>query len=235
TQILRKVVQVSDTVEAMSLHGRGSELEYQIEKATKELKLELEGAMLSLQDKDDGSTNNIRKMAGFYALTAGLDEVDPETGAVVHKKSTNMTPTEQEIFDITENLYMAGSRANTIMFHPIHARSFSKWMESSATRQINFSNEDEKYSRVITEVRDPLGQTFRLLPNDNLSPYLIYFYHPHDWFQRVLRPPQLTQLAKDGNYERWMLETEIGLQHRNPFASGILEFQNPYDLQILDA
>lgn len=235
TQILRKVVQVSNTTEAMSSYGRDSELEYQIEKASKELKLEIEAVYLSLQDKDDGSSDGTRRMSGFYSLVAGLNVADPETGAVVHKKAHGISVTEKEIFDITENLYMAGSRANTIMFHPVHARAFADFMGNAATRKTRFLNTDENYSQLVTEITDPLGQTFRLVPNHNMSPYMIYFYHPHDWFQRVLRAPKLTQLDTDGNYEKWMIETELSLQHRNPFASGILEFQNSYTLGIKDA
>lgn len=39
----------------------------------------------------------------------------------------------------------------------------------------------------------------------------------------VLRAPSRTKLAKDGSYEKWMLEMEVGLRHRNPYASGILK------------
>ncbi|MCS5736960.1 DUF5309 domain-containing protein, partial [Herbiconiux daphne] len=41
TQILRKVVQVSDTADALSSYGRGSELAYQMEKAGAEIKRDL--------------------------------------------------------------------------------------------------------------------------------------------------------------------------------------------------
>ncbi|MCS5737006.1 DUF5309 domain-containing protein, partial [Herbiconiux daphne] len=60
TQIFRKVVTVSDTANAFKNHGRQSELEYQFEKASKEIKRDLEWTFLSSQDKDDGKTNNTR-------------------------------------------------------------------------------------------------------------------------------------------------------------------------------
>ncbi|MGL5579421.1 MAG: SU10 major capsid protein, partial [Cetobacterium sp.] len=46
---------------------------------------------------------------------------------------------------------------------------------------------------------------------------------PKDWDQMVLREPTKTKLAKVGSSERYMIELEVGLRHRNPFASGILK------------
>ena len=50
----------------------------------------------------------------------------------------------------------------------------------------------------------------------------IYFFDPSDWTQMVLRAPSREKLAKDGSYEKWMIEMEVGLRHRNPYASGVL-------------
>ncbi|MCS5737468.1 DUF5309 domain-containing protein, partial [Herbiconiux daphne] len=60
TQILRKVVAVSDTADALSSYGRGSELAYQMEKAGAEIKRDLEWAFL----------NNGAASEGLGALTA---------------------------------------------------------------------------------------------------------------------------------------------------------------------
>lgn len=46
TQILRKVVKVSDTANALVNYGRGKELQYQMEKAGKEIKRDLEMSFL---------------------------------------------------------------------------------------------------------------------------------------------------------------------------------------------
>lgn len=224
TQILRKVVQVSNTAESMDSYGRGSELEYQIEKATKEIKRDLESVFLSMQVKQDENIDSIRRMSGFYDLTSKIDEAEPTTGAVTHRKLTGDTFTEEDVWNICEGLYMAGSRANIIMFHPNHAKVFSDMFENNGSGRVAlYDNESETVSRYVNKITDPWGQEFTLLPNVLMDEYVIYFFHPHDWFQRVLREPTVTALDTTGSSESWMIEMELGLQHRNPWSSGILE------------
>ncbi|MCS5737454.1 DUF5309 domain-containing protein, partial [Herbiconiux daphne] len=181
---------VSDTAEALTAHGRPSELEYQIEKATKEIKRDLESTFLGYQVKDEGSANNTRLMSGFYDLVAKIDEAEPNTGAITHKKLATDTFTEDDIYDLTENLYMAGARANVVMFHPSHAKTFGKFFENGNHTKVSvYFNDDDEVPNALTKFVDPLGQEFILLPNRMMDPYVIYFFHPHDWFQRVLRNP----------------------------------------------
>ena len=225
TQILRKVVKVSDTSQSLANYGRGNELKYQMEKAGKEIKRDLEVIFLSDQDRVDGdATTTPRKTAAFQKLVAAFEVADPDTGAVVHKAMAGETPTEAEIFDITYNLYISGSKANIIMFHPKFASFFSSLMEvsQSGNRVKLFDGEDTRYNKYVTEVVDPLGCTYKLVPNRWMPEKAIYFLTASDWTQMVLRAPERTKLAKDGSYEKWMLEMEVGLRHRHPYASGIL-------------
>lgn len=225
TQILRKVVKVSDTSQSLANYGRGNELKYQMEKAGKEIKRDLEVIFLSDQDRVDGdATTTPRRTAAFQKLVADFEVADPDTGAIVHKAMAGETPTESEIFDITYNLYLSGSKANIIMFHPKFASFFSSLMEvsQSGNRVKLFDGEDTRYNKYVTEVVDPLGCTYKLVPNRWMPEKAIYFLSASDWTQMVLRAPERTKLAKDGSYEKWMLEMEVGLRHRHPYASGIL-------------
>lgn len=225
TQILRKVVKVSDTSQTLANYGRGNELKYQMEKAGKEIKRDLEVILLSDQERVDGDATTIaRKTSGFQKLVAEFEVADPDTGAVVHKAMAGETPTEAEIFDMTYNLYLSGSKSNIIMFHPKFASFFSSLMEVSegSSRVKLFEGEDKRYSKYVTEIVDPLGCTYKLVPNRWMPETAIYFLSASDWTQMVLRAPERTKLAKDGSYEKWMLEMEVGLRHRHPYASGVL-------------
>ena len=222
TQILRKVVKVSDTANALANYGRGKELQYQMDKAGKEIKRDLERAFLTQEAKVEGDASSTpRKTAGFRGLVAAKTVADVDTGAVVHK-DTDGDLTEELIFDMTYNLYLSGSNANIIMFHPKHAKLFSALQEKdSGGRQRIFEN-TPKFSVYVSTLVDPLGQEYKLLPNRWMPEDSVYFFNPSDWTQMVLRAPERTKLAKDGSYEKWMLEMEVGLRHRNPYASGIL-------------
>lgn len=229
TQILRKVVQVSDTANVTANYGRGKELQYQMEKKGKEIKRDLEYTLLNNEAKVPGDANTARQTAGFSALVAANAAADPDTGAVVHKSAAagdGVTFTEDEMFDITYQLYIAGSNANVIMFHPKHANFFSALQERGAgatdNRQRIFEN-TEKFSVYVSVVVDPLGQEYKLIPNRWMPEDKIFVFNSSDWTQMVLRAPSRTKLAKDGSYEKWMIELECGLRHRNPYASGILD------------
>lgn len=226
TQILRKVVRVSDTANALANYGRGQELQYQMEKAGKEIKRDLEVALLRNGAKVDGNGTTARKTAGFTALVAAKDAADPDTGAIVHKETgTQFKISEAELFDLTYNLYLSGSNANIIMFHPKHASFFASLMDTPAAgtnRMKMFDGSDTKFNQYVSSVVDPLGQLYKLIPNRWMDETKVYFFTPSDWTQMVLRAPQRTKLAKDGSYEKWMVEMEVGLRHRNPYASGIL-------------
>lgn len=225
TQILRKVVKVSDTANALANYGRGRELQYQMEKAGKEIKRDLELILLSAQEKDAGVPYSVpRRTAGFRSLVAAPNEVDPDTGAVVHFSIMGDSIVEGDLWNLTYNLYISGSQADIIMFHPKHAKFFAGLMETTDGTRVRMfdGTKDNKVSLYVTEIVDPLGNTYKLVPNGSMPEDAIYFFNPKDWTQMVLRAPERTQLAKDGSYEKWMIEMEVGLRHRNPYASGVL-------------
>lgn len=232
TQILRKVVKVSDTANVTANYGRGAELQYQMEKAGKEIKRDLEFALLQNGAKVAGSSSIARETAGFQALV-GVDAagaavpVDPDTkGKVVVETASTTTPTEEELFDLTLALYTTGSKANVIMFHPKFAKFFSSLQEKTGTgNRLRMFENTPKLSVYVSEIVDPLGQAFRLIPNRFMPEDAIYVFNPSDWTQMVLRAPARTKLAKDGSYEKWMIEMEVGLRHRNPYASGVLKLK----------
>lgn len=254
TQILRKVVLVSDTANSLANYGRGQELAYQMDKAGKELKRDIEWALLnngvaSGADAKDitepgiaistgtsaigGGTNSnpagVRRTKGFTSLVAPLGTASVEdTTAIVHTNTATVgVVTEADVFGVTQSLYLAGAKPTHIMFHPKYAKFFSSLKEQNkagvAQRFRMFDGAvSTKVNAYVSEIVDPLGQSFTLLPNRWMPTDRIYIFNPADWTQMVLREPQRIALAKDGSYEKSMIEVELGLRHRNPFASGIL-------------
>lgn len=236
TQILRQVVQVADTANTVAAYGRGKELQYQMEKAGNEIKRDLELAFLTQIAAVPGSSSSAtRKTAGFVGLVGdGSDPSkkltdsdvpkDPDTQASISFKTNTANLLESDIFDMTYNLYIANSKANVIMYHPKHANTFSQLQEDTANSRIRmFENMDTKINLEVNTIIDPLGQKFALVPNRFMPEDKIFFFNPADWTQMVFRAPQRTKLAKEGSYEKWMIEMEVGLRHRNPYASGVLK------------
>ncbi|MGL5013620.1 MAG: SU10 major capsid protein, partial [Bacteroidales bacterium] len=232
TQILRKVAHVSDTVASMSTYGRNKEMEYQMGKAGKELKRDMEFMYLGNDEGNIGTGALASKVAGFSALCAPEGYVDFSTGAKTHKKVEVADINgpwfrTSDLFDLTYNLYLAGSKANKIMFHPKHATTFSDFVsnniESGQTYRM-FDNLDNKYNAQVTKIRDPLGQKYDLIPNRFMPDNKVYIFNEADWTQMILRAPTATKLSKQGSSNRYLLESEVGLRHRHVNASGVMEF-----------
>lgn len=228
TQTLRKVVNISDTVSAMGTHGRNSEVAYQMGKSGKELKRDMEFMFLNNTTGNVGSKDKASKLFGFQGLCA--NQADPSTGALVTKEIYvadlgGAWFKSSDIFDVTYNLYLAGSKANKIMFHPRHALSFSQFMSKNIEGLLTyrmFEGLSDEFNTKVSTLRDPLGQKYDLIPNRFMPEDAIYFFNEDDWTQMILRQPSVSPLSKKGSSERFLMEAEVGLRHRNPFASGVL-------------
>ena len=223
TQILSKVVKVSDTADSIANYGRGAELFYQTEKAGKELKRDLEWAYLHNVDAEIGDNGTARETAGFRGLAAKLDTSDPSSGGVTHSHFVGDDPTEADITNMMYNLYLTGSQANIIMYHPVHAAFFSGLQEKAVigNRQRFFENTD-KIDLYVEEIISPWCQRFKLLPNRFMPKDSIYFFNPKDFTQMILREPVRNKMAKIGSSEKILLEMEAGLKLDNPYAVGVL-------------
>lgn len=235
TQILRKTVKVSDTASATANYGRGNELAYQMAKKGKEIKRDLEHALLTQKAAvNPTSAATARKFAGYQGLigvdnTGAAAATDSNTGAtVVIKSGAAGTFDEDKLFELTYNLYLAGSKANIIMFHPKHAKVFSDLMEkhgktgeAGATRVRAFGN-DSAIKLYVSTVVDPLGQEFKLIPNRWMPEDAIYVFSPEDFTQMVFRASALHDLAKLGSAETKMIEMEVSLRARHPYCAGVL-------------
>lgn len=226
-QMFRRVASVSDTANATDNYGRIREIAYQMDKAGKEMKRDVEVALLQNGDAvEEGSA--ARKMAGYKSLinTKGAD--DGDTGAVVHFDAANASSNtdfwfdEADIFKMTYNLYLAGSEADVIMVHPSLMGMFASLVESGSGRQHNFSGGETRFSLYVNEIRDPLGRVYRVIPNRFMPVDAIYFFNAKDFTKATLRPATRTKLAKDGSYEKFMIESELTLALRHPSAAGAL-------------
>ncbi|MGL5015176.1 MAG: SU10 major capsid protein [Bacteroidales bacterium] len=233
TQIYRKAVRVSDTTKKISLYGRTSELAYQMEKAGMEIKRDLEHCVLNTLENGRPGTAGLHGIAaGVQKLVAGVT-ADPDTGAKVRSivqyasAAGTVKFTQVQVFDLTYQLYLAGARADKVMVHPMNMHFFSDWVGSNqVTPHVHrmFDGMDNKFNTHVSSFRDPLGQVFEIIPNRYMPENQLFFFNASDWTQMILRAPEKSELAKNGSSEKFMIEMEVGLRHRNPYASAILEF-----------
>ena len=224
TQILRRVVKVTDTANLIATYGRGRETAYQLEKAGLALKRDLEAILLQRGQAASSVKGAARKTASFGALVAAKDTAHEDTGAVVHFESKGTVVgdiTSADIQEMTYQLCLANSKADIIMFHPKFAKVFAGLQEAEGHKKL-FDGDEETFSHYVNTYIDQFGKEYKLVPNRFMPKDAVYFFRASDFTQMVLRAPQRIKLAKEGAFETWMIEMEIGLRLDNPFAAGVL-------------
>ncbi len=213
TQIMRKVVLVADTANAVSSYGREKELFYQLRKASKELKRDQES--IFLLEAQDG----VASAAGTAGLTTSYGKL-VDAGMIVVAKQ-DKTDFEDKLFETTRLLYTEGAEPSLIMYSPELADTIAGLQERSGTRERIFEN-DKRFVKNVEVIVDPLGQEFKCVPNRWMPAARIYIFNPSDFSQATLRAPMQVKLAKTGSAEKYMIEQEVGLRLRHPKAAAIL-------------
>lgn len=229
TQIFRKVVKVSKTANKVGTYGRENELKYQMAKAVREMKLSIEWAFLQNLGGAPESEILGRVTAGFHAQVAPLNTPHSETGAVVHKVASADIGWGG-LMDLDYELYMAGANPNVIMVHPDEVSRFSYLQESPrvGSNRVRVFEDTTKAEIYVNTITSPLGTTFSIIPNRLMPRNTAYMFNPEDWTAMMLRPPKKTKLDSDGSYEKWMIECEVGLRHKHPYASGIYSISSKF-------
>jgi hypothetical protein len=137
TQISRKPVLISGTLEAVDKAGRSSELKYQAAKAGKEIKKDMEAILLNNQASVAGSNSVARKLGGFPAwLVSNVSRgasganggYNTGTGLVVAATDgTQRAFTETLLKSAMQAAYTSGGNPKMLMLPPAQKVVFSSF------------------------------------------------------------------------------------------------------------
>ena len=129
TQISTKGIQVTATNEAVTSAGRNNEMAYQVAKAAKELKRDMETALLSNVAKSAGNSTTARKLGGcptWYEtnVDAGAGGSGAGNGAI-RTDGTQRAFTEDQLKGILVSCYNEGGNPNMIMVNAFNKQKLS--------------------------------------------------------------------------------------------------------------
>lgn len=216
TQILMKAVSVSGTAQAVVQNGVTKQYTHQMALRMKEIKKDLEFALLSNQLAAGESTSG-RLMTGLPCwLTtnfAGGASGTAATSSSACTAGTARVPTEALLKALLTSIYNAGGNPNTIMMAP----DIRVKMEKA---------EMKKATAVIDVYVSDFG-ALKLVPN-RVQAYVIYskacafVLDPEYWKVAYLRPFQEQRLAVTGDSEKGFIVAEATLEARNEASSGVL-------------
>lgn len=212
TQILTKVIKVSETNDAVSKYGRATESAYQMGKASKEIKRDLEHALVGTkQTAVLGSSAVARQMAGAQAQIDVANKV--KTGAA----GTAMT--ETHFTTAMQTVWTAGGDPTTLLVTGTDSLNIAGWAAASG-RTRDFST-GTKLVNAVNILVTSFG-TVEVVVDRFLAAGDTIVYNPDNFKLLTLRDWTRETLAKTGDSVKMMLVGEYSLKHVNYLASGLI-------------
>jgi len=231
TQISTKGIQVSATNEAVTSAGRNNELAYQVAKAAKELKRDMETALLSNVAKAAGDASTARKLGGvptWYEtnVDAGAGGSGAGNGAI-RTDGTQRAFTEDQLKGILVSCYNEGGNPNMIMVNAFNKQKLSGFTGGSTRFD---AAEDRRLITSIDVYESDFG-TMQVAPNrfirgaNATSAKIGQDAHILDmeyWGVSFLRDFALQTPAQTADADQRFMVAEYTLESRNEKASGLI-------------
>ena len=223
TQISRKSVIVSGTLDSVSKAGRNNELAYQISKASKELKRDMETSLTANQAPVTGDDSTARRLAGIESWIktnsdkGGVSGADPTTsGTNARTDGTQRAFTESQLKSVIKKCWDQGGDPSMIMLG-----SFNKQVLSGFTGgSTRFDPAENKRLVAAVDVYESDFGAMTVVPNRFSRSRSAYVLQPDMWGVAFLRDFQLMDLAKTGDATKQALLAEYTLVSKNEKASG---------------
>lgn len=232
TQISRKDVIISGTLESVDKAGRRSELSYQMAKKSAELKRDMETTMLANQAAAAGSTSSARKTGALLAFITSNTSIgsgggDPSYTTVPDAARTDATTTNLRSFsetllkDVIQQVWTEGGTPSMVMAGPVNKQNLSK-MAGIASQRFNATG--AKPSTIIGAADIYVSDfgNVTIVPNRLQRERDVFVLDPQYAAVAYLRPFQTVELAKTGDAEKRMLLVEWGLKVQNEKAQGLV-------------
>lgn len=212
TQINQKAVGISGTQDAVNKAGMGKETAYRVVLHGKEIKRDIETAMLQNTQAVTGSTTVARQMNGVMGFVA--------------TNTTTITTaiTVDDVNSILEDCWDEGGNPDTIFCNGTTKRLISNLTGNTASTYAVEWNQDAASKKLSTavDVWDGDFGVQRIVPDRFDNTLTVKALEMQYWKLAELRPMETVTLAKTGDTEKRMLQCEATLECRAENANGVL-------------
>lgn len=211
TGLSDKVAVVSTTQEAVSKAGMKSNMAREMEDKMKEIKRDVETAMLQNVAYVAGNDTLARKVAGLqtYVKTntsiASDSTASTGNGSDAHTDGTPRALQESFVESVLASAWSNGGNPTMGVLNAFQKRKFASFSGSST----KMSDGDKK--KVVNSVDiyiDPLGNEVRLVPCRQCPTDVVFFVDPEYFKFCTLQNFKTEELAKVGHSERKMISVE---------------------------
>jgi hypothetical protein len=239
TQISRKIVQVSGTVETVGMAGIKSMLGYQMAKKAKELKRDMEATICSDQVAVVGNSSTARKasMLGSWIITNWYQVATGGSPAAPQMSSTNdgypstaavdgttaIAFTETHLKNEIQTVWAQGGDIDSIfvMVGPVNKKAISGFT-GIATRYRDVPAGKQASIVGAADIYVSDFGTVNVVPNRFQPENRAYLVDPSLLALAYLRSFRTVALAKTGDNTKRMLLVEYTLKVRNEKGLGII-------------
>lgn len=233
TQISRKVVATSGTLEAVDTAGFRSAMAYQMAKAASELKRDMETALLFNQAAVAGNSSTARQTAGLPAwLRSNVSKAsnggNPTMSSTndgypnaARTDGTQRTFTETMLKDVIQSVWTNGGTPKLLMVGPYNKRVVSGF---SGIAGIRFNVDGAKPSAIIGAADIYVSDfgNVSIVPSRFQRERDAFVVDPEYAAVSYLRNFQTEDLAKTGDSAKKMIVVEYALKVRTEKAHGII-------------
>ena len=235
TQISRKVIGVSGTVEAVDKAGMKSYLAYEMAKASSELKRDMETTLLFNQAAAVGSASVARKTAGLpawlrenvnKAASGGNPTMSSTNDGYPNAGRTDGTQrsfTETMLKDVIQQVWSEGGDPKVCMMGPFNKTVASGFAGIAANRVNQTAGQPRAFSIVATAdiYLSDFGKV-AFVANRFQRERDVFVIDPEYASVAYLRNFQTADLAKSGDSQKKMILVEYGLKVKTERAHGII-------------
>jgi len=236
TQIAKKTVMVSGTADAVRKYGRAEEFAYQIAKKGREMKRDIEFALVQNQVSSAGGSGTARSSAGVEAMISGNRIVGTGNttgttpgyaagvwGAVTDGTSTAMT--EADLVSALEAAWTDGGNASTVMVSSTLKKKIGTFAGASSFAGVSVNQGRTSQGVIVGGVDlyiSPFGE-HKIVLNRFMRTGTLLALDMEYWSVAFLRPIKYEERAKTGDASRGEILCEFTLVGDQPDASAKIQ------------
>jgi len=224
TQIFKNAVIIPGTDEGLDKAGRAKEMAYQTLKIAKEQKLDIEKALFANNARVAGDSSTARELAGLPSwIVTNIDEAADATAATGNGTDARTDGTaaafSQTRFDsVMQSIWESGGKPDTV-YLSAYQMNVSQGFAGNNSQQSMIKAESETVIKHMSVYVTPWG-TVKFVPSREQRGSDVFVIQDDMFAVGVLRPTKNEALAKDGDYEKRQVLTELTLVSKNEKSSG---------------
>ena len=223
TQISDKVARVTGTAVAVNTAGRANEMDYQMLKRGRELKRDMETALLANTAKSAGSDVAARFVGGVPTWIATNESTSGTAptgdGSDTRTNGTQRAFTEDQVKTVMKAVFDAGGMPDMLM-----VGGFNRQISSSFGAGTKFQKVEDTTLHTSFDVYESDFGNLRIVPNRFQQARDALILQADMWAVAFLPGRNMAEyeLAKTGDTERKQLLSEYTLECRQEAANGIV-------------